>query len=128
VRDDLEARRFVDRDAGDRGAARRRERTGSAKRGRYDQDLGEAFFHIFVISAVSRLATLSCCSMVQWGSLAALLRWRGLRRPPRTGLGVLLCNDQLAFLKRAQTDGIGVQLCVASDHGPIEGFGAFRFR
>ena len=66
VRDDLEARRFLDRDAGDGGAARRRrERSGRAQRGRYEQDLGEAFFHFFAIAAVSCVATRWRRSMVQ---------------------------------------------------------------
>ena len=36
---------------------------------------------------------------------------------------------QLAFLKRAQMDGLAAQLCVASDHGPVDEFlGALLFR
>ena len=35
---------------------------------------------------------------------------------------MLGASDQLAFLKRAQMDGIAAPLCVASDHGPAVGF------
>ena len=42
---------------------------------------------------------------------------------------MLGASDQLAFLKRAQMDGIAAPLRVASDHGPAVGFlEAFRFR